>query len=94
MQVNHADQYKLVTLARNNYCRMRADEFLESPMSKMQTFICAAKVNPGRAAKLFYALTATGCVSDVLDMDDLLRQTAEAMADEEWYSHEELKVFA
>ena len=94
MQVSHADQYKLVSLARNHYCRQRSDEILATPMGKLQTFICAAKVNPSRAAKLFYALAATGNVHDVLDMDDLLRQTAESMADEEWYSHEELKVAA
>ena len=94
MQVNHADRYKLVTAARNHYCRQRADEILATPMSKLQTFVCAAKTNPARAAKLFYTLTTTGTAGDILDMEDLLRQTAESMADEEWYSHEELKVAA
>lgn len=69
---------------RNIFCRMKADEIMFSPTLKLSAFMRAAEQNPARAARLFDRLTMDGNLGAMLDMDDMLRKSAEQMADESY----------
>lgn len=94
MQVNPAERYALVTAARNQFCRCRADEIVSDPIESMKALIESFKLHQSRTAKAFHALRQTGRVEDMLEIEDLLRKSAETMADDEWFDTQSVRVAA
>ena len=83
MQVNRVDQMKLVRIAENHFCRFRADEILQDESERFEALMYAYKQNPNEVAQAFYLLCQTGGVGALLTMEDLLRNAAVCMADDE-----------
>lgn len=84
--LNKAEQYKAVTMARNQYALKVADQILDDPYRSMDALIEAYKLHRKDTAMVFHELRKTGSVEALLAMDYLLRKSAEVMADEEWFS--------
>lgn len=76
--------YEAVAVAQDIFCKKMAEEICADPLMMAEALMESFKLHPLKTALTIHSLRQSGRVDDMLAFEDLIRKSAETLADEAW----------